>query len=107
MVIGRESWNLSDAYSVAQGVGGEAVSGMRVQHSTLDWLDLGGHRYKDLVCLHAAAEGNGMDLSCYTLGFFCGDFLLRSHTWFDYRQKRMAIVPVSANIEESTLEESE
>lgn len=87
---------LKPAGCALQGVGGEAVTGLRVQHNKLAWLDVGGHRYHDLVCLHAAAEGNGMDLSCYTLGFFCGNFLLRAHTWFDYGRRRMAIVPVAS-----------
>ena len=76
-----------------QGVGGEAARGLRVQHSTLRWLELDGQRFRDVSCLTAAADGSGIDLSAYSLGFIGGGLLRRAHVWVDYQRRRIAFVP--------------
>ena len=50
-----------------QGVGGEAATGLRVHHSTLEWLELGEQRFRDVSCLTAADDGSSIDLSAYSL----------------------------------------
>jgi len=77
-----------------QGVGGEAATGLRVHHSTLQWLELdGSQRFRDVSCLTAAADGSGIDLSAYSLGFIGGGLLRRAHVWVDYQRRRIAFVP--------------
>lgn len=76
-----------------QGVGGEASTGLRVQHSTLQWLELAGQqRFRDVACLTAVDGGSSIDLSVYSLGFLGGGLLRRAHVWIDYPRRRIAFV---------------
>ena len=75
-----------------QGVGGEAATGLRVQHSTLQWLQLDGQRFRDVSCLTAIDGGSSIDLSAYSLGFIGGGLLRRANIWIDYPRRRIAVV---------------
>ena len=75
-------------------MGGEAATGLRVHHSTLEWLKLGDQRFRNVSCLTAADDGSSIDLSAYSLGFIGGDVLRRAHVWIDYSRRRIAFVPV-------------
>lgn len=81
--------------TTVKAVGGSGALQLQVPSGRVNWMELSGHRHKQVPCLFI--NSTKFDVTVYGAGIICMGLLERCTTILDYMGRRVAFVPAHRN----------